>query len=494
MYIAWYINSILGFSTIDRLDCPITLYPERFATADRILAGSLFDIDFNLSDRKPFMQAQREILGDDNSYWFSAYGKLKTKSAWKMYAKANDIPFETSNEITKCIDEYETALKYAEDDEKNDILPEQFIPSEYIDIFNGSKKYFGIIDSISTHPCAFLLLDYPISSNIGVVKVGDEFCANIEGAYADKYMFVKNDLLAVTVVDIISKTFEKMDSPIITASELIDKSRGDSKVWDIYKNGYTMCLNQVEQPKTRTRVMKYQPKNISELSFFVGAIRPSFQSMLDIFLNRQDFSYGVEAFDNILRTEELPQSFLILQEQLMMVLQYAGFEMSETYQLMKSIAKKKQGVVEKIRDRFVAGFSNVAKCDIEKTLSVWKILEDSSQYLFNASHALSVALDSLYGAYLKAYYPLEFYTTCIEIYTAKKNKKKLSAIKEEMRAFGIIEGELKFGENNSIITFDKNRNVITQLLGSIKDINEKCAVLLYELSKSKKYNNFLDLL
>lgn len=491
---SWYINSLLGFSTIDRLDCPIALYPERFATADRILAGSLFDIDFNISDRKPFMQAQNEVLGDDNAYWFSAYGKLKTKSAWKMYAKSNNIPFEISNNVTKYIDEYEIALKYADDEEKDNILPENFIPSEYIEIFNGSKKYFGIIDSISVHPCAFLLLDTPISSNIGLIKVGDEFCANIEGSYADKYMFVKNDLLAVTVVDIISKTFEKIKSPIITTSELIAKTKGDSKVWDIYKNGYTMCLNQVEQPKTRLRIMKYSPKNISELSFFVGAIRPSFQSMLDIFLNRQDFSYGIEAFDGLLRTEELPQSFLIMQEQLMLVLKYAGFEISETYQLMKSIAKKKQGVVEKIKERFVSGFSNVAKCDTEKTLSVWKILEDSSSYLFNASHSLSVALDSLYGAYLKAYYPLEFYTTCIEIYTDKKNKKKLSSIKEEMRDFGIFEGDLKFGENNSETTFDKDGNLITQLLGSIKDINSKCALELYNISKAKNYENFLQLL
>ena len=112
----------------------------------------------------------------------------------------------------------------------------------------------------------------------------------------------------------------------------------------------------------------------------------------------------------------------------------------------------------------------------------------------NGSHALSVALDSLYGADLKANYSLEFYTTCIEIYTEKKNKKKLSAIKEEMRLFGINEGELKFGEDNSKITFDRDRNLITQLIGSIKDINVKCGEDLLSLSKSKKYDNFLDLL
>ena len=111
----------------------------------------------------------------------------------------------------------------------------------------------------------------------------------------------------------------------------------------------------------------------------------------------------------------------------------------------------------------------------------------------NGSHALSVALDSLYGADLKANYSLEFYTTCIEIYTEKKNKKKLSAIKEEMRLFGINEGELKFGEDNSKITFDRDRNLITQLIGSIKDINVnivssnvvKTATLYFDIQNSK---------
>ena len=491
---SWYINSLLGFSTIDRLDCPITLYPERFLTTDRVLSGNLPDIDYNLADRNYFIQAQREILGEDNSYWFCSYGKLKTKSAWKMYAKANNVPFEISNTITKYIDEYETALKYAEDDEKDDILPEQFIPSEYIEIFNGSKKYFGIIDNVSPSPCSFLLLDTPISLDVGVIKVGSELCANIEGAYADKYIFVKNDLLAVTVVDIIAKTFIKIGIPQIDTNTLRKITMNDSRTWDIYKNGYTMCLNQVEQPKTREKTIKYSPRNISELSALIAGVRPSFQSMINILINRENFSYGIEAFDNLIQTEEMPQSFILYQEMTMKVLEFAGFPIQETYQLIKAISKKKTGIIEPIRERFINGFSKNAKCDMESTLKVWQIVEDSVGYGFNSSHSYSVSLDSLYGAYLKAYYPLEFYTTCIEIYTAKKNKKKLSAIKEEMRAFGIREGELKFGENNSIITFDKNRNIITQLLGSIKDINEKCAVLLYELSKSKKYHNFLDLL
>lgn len=491
---SWYINNLLGFTTIDRVSSPVTLYPERFATAERVNSGSLFDIDFNISDRAPFIEAQKEILGEKNSYWFSSFGKLKTKSAWKMYAKANNVPFEISNTITKYIDDYEKALKYADEDEKDNIRIDSYIPSEYMEIFSKSKKYNGIIDSVSVHPCAFLLLNDDITEEIGVFKSGNDVVVNLEGKYADKYMYMKNDLLAVVVVEIIHETFKRIGEKPLSSSELMEKIKNNSRVWDIYKNGYTMCLNQVEQDRTREKVMKYQPKNISELSAFVAGVRPAFQSMLGKFLNREDFSYGIEAFDNILRTEELPQSYLLYQEQLMSTLSYVGFPISETYTIIKAIAKKKQGVIDKIKDRFVSGFIEKSACDIDSAMMVWKIIEDSSSYSFNSSHSMSVALDSAYGAYLKAYYPLEFYATCLEIYTRKKNKDKISKIKVEMMRMGIIEGILKYGENNSEISIDKNKNMITPVISSIKGINSTVGENLYLTSKNFKFNSFLELL
>ena len=490
---SFYINNLLGFTTIDRVKSPVTLYPERFATVERVLAGSVFDIDFNIADRQPFIDAQNEILGEDKSYWLSTYGTLKVKSSFKMYAKANDVPFEISNNIIKYIDKYESAIKYAEEEEKENINPDDFIPSEYREIFNNSKKYNGLIDSISAHPCAFILSPFSISDNIGIIKAKDFICANIEGKYMDKYMYMKNDLLAVTVVDIIYKTFEKIGITPFTTNELMEKIKSDNKTWDVYKNGNTIGVNQVEQPKAREKIMKYKPKNISELSAFVCAIRPSFQSMINVFLNREDFSYNIPDFDNLLITEELPQSFLLTQEQVMKVLGYVGFEISESYTILKSIAKKKQGVVEPLKNRFVNGFIEKGNKK-EEAETVWQIIQDSSNYLFNSSHALSVALDSVYGAYLKAHYPLEFYTTMIEIYTEKKNNEKVASVKQEMKFFNIKEGLLRFGENNSKITYNKEKNTISSLLASIKDINKDVGERLYELSKQKKYYNFLDLL
>ena len=91
-----------------------------------------------------------------------------------------------------------------------------------------------------------------------------------------------------------------------TVNELMELVKNDQAVWDIYANGYTMGVNQVEKASTTRKSMKYKPRNISELSAFIAAIRPAFKSMYSKLENREDFSYGIPAFDKILQTEELP--------------------------------------------------------------------------------------------------------------------------------------------------------------------------------------------
>jgi DNA polymerase III alpha subunit len=92
--------------------------------------------------------------------------------------------------------------------------------------------------------------------------------------------------------------------------------------------------------------MKYKPQNISELTSFIAAIRPSFKSMYPIFEKREKFIYGITTFDEILQTKDIKSSFLIYQEQIMATLTYAGINTSETYGIIKSIAKKKSKQVK----------------------------------------------------------------------------------------------------------------------------------------------------
>ena len=491
--VSFFTNKLLGFTEVDRIAAKVKMYPERFMTATRILeTHSLPDIDFNVAEQDIFAEGQAQVCGRDHAVQMLAYGTQKASAAWKMFAKSQNIDFATANEVSAQIKRYENKLHTVDEEEKDTIDIMDYIDKRFHDVYLRSTEYQGIITSWSPAPCAFLLYQGSIRRKIGLVKIKDRICCAMDGHWAEKNHFLKNDLLRVAVVDLINKGYTRAGLKVPTVNELLAMCPPEDPVWDIYRKGCTLGINQVEQPGTASRVGVYAPTNISELCAFIAAIRPGFKSMYKIFESRQDFSYDVKPFDDLLRTEELPQSFCLYQEQQMAVLNYAGFPMSECYAAIKNIAKKRKEKVLAYHERFINAFSkrlveqeNINKTDAaEKAKNVWKIIEDAAQYAFNSSHSYSVSLDSLYGAWLKQHHPLAFYETFMRIMDEKGDKDKLAAAKDEAESyFNIKFPPFKFGQDNRKVTADEENNAISNALTSIKGFNKAAAVALYEIGQ-----------
>ena len=491
--VSFFTNKLLGFTEVDRIAAKVKMYPERFMTATRILeTHSLPDIDFNVVEQDIFAEGQAQVCGRDHAVQMLAYGTQKASAAWKMFAKSQNIDFATANEVSAQIKRYENKLHTVDEEEKDTIDIMDYIDKRFHDVYLRSTEYQGIITSWSPAPCAFLLYQGSIRRKIGLVKIKDRICCAMDGHWAEKNHFLKNDLLRVAVVDLINKGYTRAGLKVPTVNELLAMCPSEDPVWDIYRKGCTLGINQVEQPGTASRVGVYAPTNISELCAFIAAIRPGFKSMYKIFESRQDFSYDVKPFDDLLRTEELPQSFCLYQEQQMAVLNYAGFPMSECYAAIKNIAKKRKEKVLAYHERFINAFSkrlveqeNINKTDAaEKAKNVWKIIEDAAQYAFNSSHSYSVSLDSLYGAWLKQHHPLAFYETFMRIMDEKGDKDKLAAAKDEAESyFNIKFPPFKFGQDNRKVTADEESNAISNALTSIKGFNKAAAVALYEIGQ-----------
>lgn len=506
--VGYFTNTLLGFSKVDRFQSPIKLYPERFISKSRILeTKSLPDIDLNWGTPDIAAEAQEEVLGKDHAYPMIAFGTCKKKSAFKLYARSQNMDFDLANTISGQIEKYDDALKYADDDEKDEIDIYDYVDEEYHSYIDASKKYQGIIMDKKKAPCAYLLYDGSIREEIGLIKCKSEttkkeyMTAVIDGAIAENYKFLKNDILKVDVVLLIDLIYKRIGLKHHTVNELMELVKNDQAVWDIYANGYTMGVNQVEKASTTRKSMKYKPRNVSELSAFIAAIRPAFKSMYSKLENREDFSYGIPAFDKILQTEELPQSFILYQEQTMNTLNYAGFPIDECYGIIKAIAKKHPEKVKPLKERFITGFKDKIMQDDgipadkaeEDSARVWQIISDSCGYGFNSAHAYCMALDSLYNAYLKAHYPYEFYEVLLQTYSDKGKKDKVAELKQEMsKAFGIKEGEYKFGLDNRKFKADPDNQTIYPSLLSIKGLSQGCANDLYAMGQ-KKYENFYEL-
>lgn len=371
---SFYLNKLLDFTAVDRVDSPVTLFPTRFMSESRILETvSLPDIDFNTADPEPFMKAQKELLGEDNAYQMIAYGTMQEKDAFKTYCRGLDIPKDEYWTISEDLERWAKTEKWK-------------------DIIEKSREFIGVVTSFSPHPCSSLLLSEPISRKIGVIKTKEGVDVALIGSYdSDVYKYLKNDLLVVTVWDIIAKVCKELDIEIPDVRTLTDMIKDDEKVWNLYKDGMVATLNQAGTPSGKPQVMQYKPHSVRELSMWVAGIRPSFASMKSYFLNREPFSYGIPTFDKLLETSD---NFVLFQESIMATLQYAGYPEDVTYGLLKAIAKKKTGIIEPIHDKFISGFierigeeqggfddssdDKVTKEQAkEQSLKVWKIIEDA---------------------------------------------------------------------------------------------------------------------
>ena len=496
--VSMYLNKLLRLTKVDKVNSPVLMYSERFLTKERVLdSHTPPDIDNNVSDRQPFIQAQRDLVGELGTYDLLALGTLKFKAAWKMYARAYNVEPDTANEVSKQIDRYETVKKHAEDGETVDI--HKYVDPKYQKLVDGCQKYLGIYDTAKGHPCATVAFDGDIEEEIGISLCKSEatgkevLVANIESGTIDAFGYLKQDYLIVDSIGLTYDIYKEAGIEPFTVNQLLEKIAHDDATWQIYADGYTQCVNQCEQPKSTQKVMRYKPKNIAELTQFIAAIRPSFQSMYQTFEQRQHFDYGIKALDDLLQDEYCSSSFILYQESLMKVLGFAGFPMSETYTIIKAISKKKDYIIKDAKPKFIKNFAqailDTGETDDDNKAheladKVWTIIENSAAYGFNSAHAYCMAIDSVTIAYLKAHYPLEFYKCVLQRFTDKGEKDKVALIKQEMLKRGYKLKDIQFGDDNRAFNIDRANNCIVQTMASIKDMPKSAPEALYELGKS----------
>jgi DNA polymerase III alpha subunit len=467
--VSFYVNKLLGLTEVDRIGAPITLYPTRFMSAERILSSrSLPDIDLNFASVDPVIQASKDILGEDGIYYMIAYKPLQESSAFRLWCKANDMHISEYDEIAKNLEEYEDDTQWKQ-------------------LIEDSQVFRGVVESVAPSPCSFLLSNDKISEIVGLVKVGDVTCCCLDGYNCDVYKFLKNDYLTVMVYRIIDEVYKLIGRPIDDIATLINNC--DEKVWDLYAKGLTTTINQADSDFDKQILKKYKPQNLAELSAYVAAIRPGFASLLNNFVDRLPYTTGVKELDDIL---EDSFHYLIYQESIMKYLVWLGIEEKGTYDIIKKIAKKKfkEEELKTLKGQLLDGWvKNVGKEDgFNET---WQVVEDAAHYSFNASHSLSVAIDSLYGAYLKAHYPLEYFTVTLSLYSGDMDR--TANLISEMNYFGIELKPIKFRHSNANYNIDKETNSIYKGVGAVKYCNEEVGNKLYAM-KDQHFDSFLDLL
>lgn len=477
---SFFINFLLGFTTIDRTKVKTPILPHRFMTIERVLQNlSLPDIDFNLYDRHFFEEAQKELFGEFSSYYMTSYDKLAVKSAFRMYCRAEDVPVEIADEISKLISNYEKDVHHADEEHKDDIdINDYILNDEYRDIFANSKKYRGVLKTIKPHASGTLISDENLREEFGLLRTpSKQLVVNIQDKHAEMFGYVKNDLLHVNVVGLNKALYERIGMKMPSFEELLELVRTDKKVWNLYNNGITVGLNQCETTSTIAKAKECTIDTPEDLFNFIAIIRPSCKNIYHAYKNREELSYNVKELDELLRGSYLTGSFLIFQEQLLQLFQWLGFGASESAIIMKAISKKADGVISSVKEKMLSKLTELVPDNYQEVFNkLWEVVGEASKYAFNAPHSVSVGGDSLYSAYVKANNTGEYYEVLLNI---TDNFKKIADAKNEMmKHFGINILPYRYGQDNRTYRYNKELNAMTPSLTSMKSFGKDSVDIL----------------
>jgi len=202
------------------------------------------------------------------------------------------------------------------------------------------------------------------------------------------------------------------------------------KTWNLFKEGKTKGIFQLETNLGKSWSKKSMPSNIEELAALISIIRPGTleavidgEQMTKIYVecknNKREPKYLHESLEEILKDT---YGVLVYQEQSMQIARkLAGFTPSEADDLRKAIGKKKADLMAELKVKFIQGCENQGIVTSEMAEEIFGWVEKSSRYAFNKSHAVSYAFIAYEMAYQKANNTLIFFKELLN-YASEKQK------------------------------------------------------------------------
>ena len=190
----------------------------------------------------------------------------------------------------------------------------------------------------------------------------------------------------------------------------------------------------------RRFLVKLEPDNINDLVAMNALYRPGPMEFIPDYIDRKRWKEQIKYMSNELKaiiqnrywaevvleeekklTEDLwpimgiTYWIAVYQEQLMFLVQnMAWFSLAEADILRRWVWKKKIEIIEQLKIEFTERSAKFRNYKPETAKYIYeKMIEPAASYSFNKSHSVCYAWIAYQTAYLKAYYPVEFYAALI---------------------------------------------------------------------------------
>jgi len=266
-------------------------------------------------------------------------------------------------------------------------------------------------------------------------------------------------------------------------------------VWELFHGGKTKGIFQLENKLGQDWSKKIKPNDLDELSAVISVIRPgTLKSKLDgtsltqHFADRksgkEEVSYIHPLLEPILRKT---QGILVYQEQAMRIAtDLAGFNLQEADTLRKAIGKKLADVMTQVEKMFMEKSRTFGKIDDNTATQIFGWIRESQKYSFNKSHGVGYADIGYKCAYVKAHFPIHFYTSWLYYAKDKQfSQEEIELLIEDALSNGInvYPPTFKYGLSVDSTHFFTKNNAIHFGLSDVKQVGESISRKIVEAVK-----------
>lgn len=401
------------------------------------------DVDFMTGARDRLFEHAIDVYGQDHCALVSTFGIRKAKSAVRDVARVLNYNKEVGDAIAKLI----PTVYYGDDGEKTTdlaiedalkVVPElQEYQKQYPDLFDIAMKIEGLPRSTGLHAAGMLISPESFNETLPLIRSGKEgvlaTSLNLDDA---ELSYVKFDFLALSFLETMANTQRDANWHFDYHDEALFH---DDAVWDIIGSRNTTGIFQLGSKTYKDRMPRLKPRSIDELAACLALIRgPAISSKMDevymeILEGKKEIQHLHPLYDAITADTN---GVLLYQEQVMKLAVAFGMNLTTGYRIVKDGAKKRVDKLRQYRTRFVQNALE-RDCDEQTANQIFDLIEKSSLYLFNRSHAVSYAMVSYVCAYLKVHYPLLYMKNLLTSIFARGTEKEYDQTVEECRRLGI---------------------------------------------------------
>ena len=419
------VSYVLEITNIDPIKYGLIF--ERFLNSHRKTKPDI-DIDFMDNRRQEIFDYLFSKYGNDHVAHIITFQKIKIKTAIRDIARILDIDLRIVNKICQTVSDWfdedidETA-------KKNKTLADYM--DKYPLLFELAKFIMGMPRQIGTHAAGVVICNQPLSNVVPTTLSAEGInTTQYSMEWIEPVGLIKMDILGLVNLSIINDCVDEINKSATKKFDINQIPLDDQKVFKQLCDGKTIGVFQLESPGMTRVVQRIHPQSIEDISIASALFRPGPQANIPLYVDNKKHPDQIKYIDNrLIPVVEPTYGIIVYQEQVIQTLcLVANWSLAEADIVRRAISKKKIDKLYEIKNNFIeAAIKN--DYSKEKAQEIFEYLMKFASYGFNHSHSIAYALISYQLAYLKQYYPLEFYA-CLLTYNNNSTAKITSYLKE----------------------------------------------------------------